>query len=162
MRDKELEWPNLGEGEEEITDASEVLWRQVHPMRVHNNHVSSDAFVPRKNEDKKASTSRSSMVSTPEKSYADYTKKTGLNSAGVAFVTVEQVHSPEKSNPDKSDVVSLRAVDDSQTLDADLYPKGHAYIDFRPIGASRIARKSEQLAYFVNQDQFFSKETFGH
>ncbi len=144
-----LAWDELEEGEEQLTDLSELNWRQVHPLRVNASVISSEAFSPGSSDVKKLSCTRESVV-TAEQAHRGYVLR-GLASAGSAAISVNEVESPITSNG-ATPTAALRVIDDSKTGDPDKpLPFGHTYVDYRPIGSSRIDRKAKQLAWFANK-----------
>ncbi len=146
-----VQWPDLVDGEEKLTDPDEILWRQVHPQRLQNGHVSSDAFEPGSNDAKQLSCSRSSKVSAVE-AHRHHTEVLNLLSSGCAAVSVSEVESARPIVAQNPEVASIRAIDDTETATAeDSLPPGHTYLDFRPFGSSRISKKAKQLAFYANR-----------
>lgn len=144
-------WPELETGEEVLTNGNEVLWRQVHPLRVNGDIVSSEAFEPGSNDNKQLSCSRESIV-TAEEAYNHYVEELQLASAGSVAVTVAEAHSERPIVDGNPQVARLRAIDDSATAtDEKPLPPGHTYLDFRALGAKRITKKAKQLAFFAKQ-----------
>lgn len=143
------EWPELSQGEELLTDPNERLWRQVHPQRISEGVISSEAFEPGRSDAKQLSCSRESKVSA-EEAYAHYTLELRMQSAGVAAISVQDVESGAPIPGNESAVASLRAVDDTASGGSDL-PPGHTYVDFRPLGSARAAKKAKQLAFLAHK-----------
>lgn len=152
MTSDHSEWPELGEGEIVLDDPSEQVWRQVHPQRLRGAQISSEAFVPGRNDEKMLSCSREQTV-TAEDAIEFHTAVLGKKSAGAAVITVNHVRSAEPVNAASPPVVELRAIDDSAVTVPEDEPKapGHTYLDYRPFGSSRIEKKAKQLAYFANE-----------
>lgn len=138
------EWPELEAGEELVTDPRELLWRQVHPQRVHAGIVSSEAFEPGRSDEKQLSCSRASKT-TAQEAYDYHTTDLGLTSVGSAAVTVSEVESEKPIVDGAPEVAPLRAVDDTAAANEGmLLPPGHTYLDFRPIGGKRITKKAKR------------------
>lgn len=151
MTDEELEWPSLKEGESELTESGELIWRQVHPHRLHDGVVSSEAFEPGRSDDKQLSSTRQAKT-TAEQAYKHHAEVAKLKTAGSTAVTVSEVRSQKPIIDGDPDVASLRVVDDSETSSEDApLPPGHVYIDYRPLGSKRITKKAKQLAFFANK-----------
>lgn len=145
------EWPELGDGEELLTNPEETLWRQVHPQRLQKGRVSSDAFEPGSKDDKQLSCSRESKVTATE-AHRYHTEELRLSSAGCAAITIAEVESSHPIVDGNPDVASLRAVDDTGTSIENLsLPPGHTYLDYRPFGSSRITKKAKQLAFYASR-----------
>ncbi|MFV0633993.1 hypothetical protein [Demequina sp.] len=156
MSGSDVEWPALVEGEFEVDNVDERLWRQVHPDWVQDGVISSSAFKPKRNDGKQLSCSRESIVSAAEAT-RHYGDVLGFRTAGSAAVSVGDVHTPD--NPvGPTATVSARVVDDSErgATEGDL-PPGHAYVDLRPFGSSAIERKAKQLAFFAAKNGLESK-----
>jgi hypothetical protein len=77
-----VEWPRL-------TDAEELLYRQVHPSWMRDGRVSSQAFTPTKKDQGQLSTARSAMTS-PKGAFRLHTEGRGLPSAGTWAVSVAE------------------------------------------------------------------------
>lgn len=121
-------WPELPPDEFELSELSELLWRQIHPGHVDGGKVSSLAFRPSAKDDGQLSTSRSQKVSAAQ-AYEYHTVTLGLAAAGTYAVSVGDVAEED-----------LRAVDDSATGN-EATPPGHAYIDFRQVPSDKRCRK---------------------
>ncbi len=72
-----------------ITDADELLFRQVNPNWIREGRVSSQAFRPMPKDEGLLSVDRGSMT-TPEASYRLFTEGLALSSAGTWGVTVAE------------------------------------------------------------------------
>lgn len=143
------EWPQLEAGEELVTARDELLWRQIHPRRISDGMISSEAFEPGRSDDKRLSCSRESKTSAKE-AFEHYTTQAELTSAGSAAIAVGEVESDEPTVEGNPAVPSLRAVDDSgNSSPSNPLPPGHTYVDFRPLGSSRITKKAKQLAFYA-------------
>lgn len=64
-----------------LTDAAEMLYRQVHPSWVQDGQPTSQAFVPTNKDSGKLSVYRGSLT-TPQGSFTHYTAVLGYKSAG--------------------------------------------------------------------------------
>lgn len=104
-----------------------LLHRQVHPSFVHEGRVSSQAFRPTPNHEKKLSVYDGDQI-TAENAWKHYTQKLGCESVGAMAVTVEEC---EKE--------SLPVVEDSASF------AEHVLIDFSAFGGNEIVRKSKRL-----------------
>lgn len=71
-----------------LTDAEEVLFRQIHPNFIHNGQPASDRFKPQPNDAGMMSVDRGSLT-TASASHALYTKA-GSQSAAVFGVSVSE------------------------------------------------------------------------
>lgn len=154
MTEQSTEWADLGDGEERLTEMSELLWRQVHPQRFQNGRISSDAFEPGSKDGKQLSCSRESKASVAE-AHQYHTEELKLSSAGCAAISVAEVESSRPIIEGNPEVVALSAVDDTATAsDDNPLPPGHTYLDYRPFGSSRITKKAKQLAFYANRRGF--------
>jgi hypothetical protein len=128
---KDDPWPGLVEGEVEIEDRNESLWRQVNSAWVDGDTVAKLAFLPSEKDQLKLSVCRSSKVSARE-AYEEYTRDLGLTSVGVLALTT-------------ADVITcgLRTIDDKNSIDPpDPCPSGHSYIDFRRIATNSAMKRA--------------------
>ena len=115
-------------GEVLLSEASELLWRQVHPKHVDNGIVAAEAFVGTPDDHHRISTSRSSLQ-TAEGAYRFHTEVVCLSSAGTWAVMV-------------GDATTLGAdcVYDAESDCAPVpCPAGHTNIDIR-----RLARNEQR------------------
>lgn len=151
MTQDAIGWPELVAGETVLDEASELLWRQVHPQRFQAGMISSDAFAPGSSDAKQLSCSREARVSA-EAAYLHYTEELGLQSVGCAAIAVSDIESERPVLDGDPAVAALRAIDDSGVDDGDARPPGHAYVDFRPVGTKKIAKKAKQLAFFARKN----------
>ena len=124
---------NLRPGEIEITDQEERLWRQVHPIWIHDGRVTSQVFSPTPKDSGEVSVTRASLVS-PEDAHQHHTETLGLKSIGVYCVDVAEVQE-----------VDLRAVDDSQVDDGEERPPAHAFVDFKAVESPKQQKKRASL-----------------
>ncbi|MFJ9088713.1 hypothetical protein ACIRL3_40525 [Streptomyces sp. NPDC102384] len=124
----------LRSGEFEITNLEEKLWRQVHPIWVHDGRVTSQLFSPTPKDTGELSVTRSSVV-TAEAAHHHHTEVVGLKSIGVYGVDVAEVQE-----------VGLNAVDDSRVDDGVERPPGHAFVDFKAVsGVKQQKRRASAL-----------------
>lgn len=145
------DWPELQDGEVLVDDEDELLWRQVHPQRLHEGIVSSEAFEPGRSDEKQLSCSRASKASAQE-AFDYHTNELKLSSSGSAAVALSEVCSEKPIVDGEPEVAALRAIDDSATAtDERPLPPGHTYVDFSPLGGKRITKKAKQLAFFAKQ-----------
>jgi hypothetical protein len=112
-------WPELRDGEFQLTDPSELLWRQVNPIWYNNGVVSDLAFRPSSSDGGLLSTSRESRQSATA-AFEHHTLILRLKSVGTWGVSVNEV-----------DQAGARAIDDSRCGEQPM-PPGHASIDMRP------------------------------
>ncbi len=124
---------SLRPGEFEIADQEERLWRQVHPIWIHEGRVTSQLFSPTPKDSGEVSVTRASLVS-PEDSYQYHTETLNLQSIGVYCVDIAEVRE-----------VNLRAVDDSQVEDGEERPPAHAFLDFKAVASPKQRRKRASL-----------------
>ncbi|UPZ30434.1 hypothetical protein MUK60_23205 [Streptomyces sp. LRE541] len=120
---------NLRPGEFEITDLEEKLWRQVHPVWVHEGRVTSQLFSPTPKDSGELSVTRASVV-TAEAAHRHHTEVVGLKSIGVYCVEVAEVQE-----------AGLNAVDDSQVDDGQERPPGHAFVDFKAVSSAKQQKR---------------------
>ncbi|OHV49354.1 hypothetical protein BCD48_12960 [Pseudofrankia sp. BMG5.36] len=136
MSSKDSE-PDLLPGEQILSDADELLWRQVHPAFVSRGRITSQAFTPTEKDARQLSVSRSALV-TAERAHRHHTEVLGLASVGSYAVSVGDVSAED-----------LRVIDDAEsTMVLESAPPGHAYIDFRPRlpeGAGRLRKIAARL-----------------
>lgn len=126
------EWPELVDGEFELSAEAERLWRQAAPAYLEQDGTLSYlVFRPMSNDDRKLSVSRDTEV-TAKEAYDNHVES-GRPSLGTLGVQVGDVR----------DHAGLRSVDDSGTSDD--VPEGHAYIDFRPLTKQQTNTASELL-----------------
>jgi hypothetical protein len=121
-------WPDLLDGETPIEDASQILWRQVHPNHVSpagvidgvafEEIVTMEAINGTEDARDEVSMTQGTLISA-EEAYVSWTGF-GKTSAGSYGVTVEEVVNAK-----------ARAVDDSRLQDGEEAIPGHAYIDLR-------------------------------
>lgn len=112
----------LVEGEVELTDGAEDIYRQVHPNFLDpESGITSQVFELNSQDEGKFSVSRSTLV-TGEEATADYLEA-GNASCGAVILTVADAN--DEGGP---------VIDDSNARQV---PKGHAYIDFRESGLSK-------------------------
>jgi hypothetical protein len=123
------QWRDLRPGEQELSDPSELLWRQIHPTQVDDGKLSSSAFVPNQNDEGQLSTCRGSKVSA-EGAFENYTQVRKRLSAGVFALSVGEVVA-----------VDLRAIDDSEAPSEEELPPGHTYVDFRQVPSTNKCKK---------------------
>lgn len=124
----------LDEGEVELTDIDEQLWRNVHPAYLDDGNMTSQAFKPTSKDDQRLSSARAERV-TARIHHMEFTEALGLESAGVWAVTVGEVLE-----------VNLRAVWDERSQNPpDPCPTGHTYIDFRGQSGNKTTRLAQQL-----------------
>jgi hypothetical protein len=71
---------------DKLTDANEVLFRQIHPSQFLDGEPASSAFIPSSKDENKLSVDRSALT-TAQQSYTTYTSN-GLASVAVFGVTV--------------------------------------------------------------------------
>lgn len=120
-----------GDNLEQLTDAGELLWRNVHPSWVESDgKISSQAFRPTSKDEGRLSTARSSLV-TAAAHYDEHTGTRGLASSGVWAVSVGEAMA-----------LSLPSVyDEHSATIPQPAPKGHTSIDFTGLsgGAARKA-----------------------
>lgn len=116
---------------EELADADELLWRNVHPSWVEaDGKISSQAFRPTSKDGGLLSTARSSKVTAAEH-YDEHTVARGLASSGIWAVSVGE-----------ATALSLPSLyDEHSAAIPQRAPKGHTSIDFTGLsgGAARKA-----------------------
>lgn len=118
-------------GEVILSEASELLWRQVNPNHVDDGIVAAEAFVGTPDDRYRISTSRSSLQ-TAEGAYRFHTESARLSSAGTWGVTVGEAME-----------VGAGCVYDAESDCAPVpCPPGHTNVDIRGLARpeQRIAR----------------------
>ena len=116
-----------------ITNADELLFRQVHPNLYHGGAVASSAFLPTEDDQGQMSVDRSSRT-TPKASF-DLYRESGRASAAVYGVTVGELNAEGIScHPDP------RPATHTSKANA-----AHAYADFTDIGTNQRKRKAQRL-----------------
>lgn len=114
-----------------LTDADEILYRQVHPAWIRDGRVTSQAFRPTKKDEDRLSTARSSLTSA-EGAFQLHTSGRELASAGSWGVTVGECNKQ-----------SLPCVPDPTTSPPEKVPDpAHCYVNFKGLesrGAIELA-----------------------
>ena len=103
------------------------LLRQVHPLFVQHDRVTSQAFTPRSSDENRLSVYDGDQIQ-PEAAWRHYTTQQALESAGVMAVTLaecEALDLPARSDPGP-------------------FPE-HVVIDFGTLGRSSISRVAKRL-----------------
>lgn len=134
MTEEENKWPDLLDGEIEITYSTDECYRNVHPALISDGVVSSSAFMPTPRDEGQLSTARSTKVSA-EKHYKEFSQS-GHESAGVYAIKTEDIRDEE-----------LRWVDNESVQPESVYMTGHAYIDYRLYSKKVQKRKARSLAH---------------
>lgn len=108
-----------GAESEPLARASEVLFRQIHPVQYPNGKLASTAFVPQKGHEGMLSTHRERIG--PEESFRRWTEDNKRDSVGTFGVSVSEARAAE-----------LEAIDDEVALGV----PDHASVDFNVIPPS--------------------------
>ena len=138
-------FPPIAEGEIELSEkanASELLWRQIHPKYTDRGIITEQAFQPGSSDPKRLSCSRESLQ-TPQGAYEHHTAKLELQSAGTAAVSVEEAIS-----------AGTRPVDDSQVQTQVPPTPGHTYLDYRALTKTERSFARDELAEYATERGF--------
>lgn len=122
----------LRDCEQEITEAGELLWRQVHPRFVRDGVVIAEGFVGPQPGTSEISVVRSSVRSSVQ-ARAHHTERLGLDSAGTWAVSVGEVVEAQG-----------RSIDDAECPEVET--PGHAYVDLRLLSRNERKRARVVLA----------------
>jgi hypothetical protein len=116
-----------------LSNAAELLFRQVHPTQAPPEGMSKEAFIPNPDDAGRMSTHREAIGAA--EAFRRYTEEEGRVSAGTWAVTVGEV-----------DDVGAHALDDALVMKK----PDHASIDFNPLATKgqwkRAARKLRDAA----------------
>jgi hypothetical protein len=116
-----------------ITNAAEIMFRQIHPMLYEAGAVTSSAFMPTEDDQGQLSVDRESLT-TPQASY-DLYRENGRQSAAVYGVSVGEFF-----------VESIRCQPDPLPATENLKANpAHAYADYNGIGTSQRRKKAQRL-----------------
>ncbi|WP_369024082.1 hypothetical protein [Nocardia cyriacigeorgica] len=130
----------LHDGEIELDDARELIWRNVNPNWVDGGKLSSQAFRPTPKDVGKLSGAREGKV-TADKHFHEFTNEFALASSGVWAVTVDEARR-----------VEVRCVYDAESESKpEPCPTGHTYLDYRVHGNSKIRRIGSALRDFAEE-----------
>ncbi len=117
----------------EITQTGELLYRQVHPSFIQNERISSQAFRPNEDDERKLSVSRESLT-TAKDAFTLYTEAKKLRSIGVWAVSVSE-----------SNQHDLKCFSDP--LETPISDPAHSLIDFsKAPSEQKVRQKGEKLA----------------
>jgi hypothetical protein len=122
---------------QQLNDAEEFLWRQVHPDWMQAGRPTSQAFKPTPKDQGLMSVSQSSLVSA-EDAFQFHISTLDLESAGVWAITVSDASS-----------VGYAVFDDSQNPVPNT-PPGHALVDTSHESRSRQKSLARALASAAN------------
>ena len=121
-----------------LTDADELLFRQVHPSFVREGRPSSQAFRPTPKDENKLSVARGALT-TPKAAYEHHTVTLGLASAGSWAVTIAECTAQ-----------TLGVLSDPLTAPPEkAADPAHAVIDFTGVSKSQTEAKASRLARFA-------------
>lgn len=126
---------DLEDGEAQLDDPAELVWRQCAPgcYDEDTDKPSATMFRPHENDGNKLSGARSTR-STARAAYEHRTRVMKKESRGTWGVTVEEI-----------ETVESRAVDDSALLDPPpASPPGHTYFDLRHLAEAHAERQARE------------------
>ena len=139
-------WPDLTESEVELNADGERLWRQAAPAYLEQEGtLSFQVFRPMSQDGRRLSVFRESSI-TAQEAYESHLQS-GRPSLGTLAVRVGEVR----------DAAQLRAVDDSAASED--VPKGHAFIDFRPLSKRETNAAAEVLLRHALENGWVHKPT---
>jgi len=116
-----------------ISDAAEIMFRQVHPILYQAGEVASSAFMPTEDDRGQLSVDRGSLT-TPKASF-DLYRENGRQSAAVYGVSVGEL--TVEGIPCQPDPLPAR-----DNLKAN---PAHAYADYNGIGTNQTRKKAQRL-----------------
>lgn len=121
----------------EITTASEIQMRQIHPTWIHEGRVGSVAFRPFPKDNGYLSLHELKKIST-ERALEIYTQIKKLKSDDILGVSVQEINAVNlKVHEDPSE--------DGPSPEADELDAAHSSIDFTSFGNNQISSKSKTL-----------------
>lgn len=125
-------------GPARLTDAGEVLLRQVHPSQCEDGHVNKEAFNPSARDNLHLSALREAVGAA--EAYRRWTEVEKYLSAGTWGVSVQEVDAQVFTRHEDREDVSLRAVDDATEALSD-----HASIVFSDLSKKQRVQAARKL-----------------